>query len=207
MALEDILRKIKGDAAAEAERILAEARGERERMLAAGKAKAQAAADRIRASGQALAQDTRRRELATASVEVRRVVLSAKQQVLGEVFERALTDLANLPDAEYRGLLADLAIRAAGTGREQVIVSARDRARLDNAWLADVNARLAARGLEPALTFAPASRALRGGLILQAGDVEINCTFERTLAALREQLEPEVAAMLFSGLETSEARQ
>jgi len=197
MALEDILRKIKGEAIAEAERIQAEARAEQERLLAAGQAKAQEVGDRIRSAGQALAQDTRRRELATASVEVRRVVLSAKQEVLSEVFERALTQLADLPDDEYRALLAELAVRAAVTGREQVAVSARDRSRLDDQWLAEVNAKLAARGLEPGLTFSGATRNLRGGLVLLAGDIEINCSFERTLAAVREQLEPEVAAMLF----------
>ena len=197
MALEDILRKIKGDATAAAERILAEAKAERERLLAAGEAQATAAADQIQTAGRARAEDTQRRELATASVEVRRVVLSAKQKVLNEVFEGALAALADLPDDEYRSLLADMAGRAAVSGREQVVVSAADRARLDDGWLAEANARLGARGLEPGLTFSEQTRELRGGLVLLSGDMEINYSFERTLAALREGLEPEVAAMLF----------
>jgi vacuolar-type H+-ATPase subunit E/Vma4 len=38
---------------------------------------------------------------------------------------------------------------------------------------------------------------MRGGLILQAGDIEINCSFERTLALLQDALEPEIATLLF----------
>jgi V/A-type H+-transporting ATPase subunit E len=206
MALEDILRKIREDAAAQVEGILAEARAERERRQAAAQARAQATGERIRAGGQATAQEVHRRELATASVEARRVVLAAKQRVLDEVFERALDGLANLPDQDYRQLLADLAVQAAGTGREQVVVSPRDRSRLDGTWLLDVNRRLAGRGLEPGLTLAAHTRPLRGGLVLDAGDLEVNCSFERTLAALREQLEPEVAASLFRDQAAPEAR-
>ncbi len=201
MALEDILRKIREDAEAEAAKVLAAARADEERLLAQGRAKAQAAAERIDAAGAAAAEDARRRELATASVEIRRIVLSAKQEILESVFENALDQLASLPDGEYGDLLADLACRAASAGDEMVVVSARDRARLGSDWLALANARLQAKGLPGNLVFAPATREIRGGLILVAGSVEINASFERTLASMRETLEPEIAAMLFGQVE------
>lgn len=197
MALEDILRKIKADAEAEAAAILAEARAKRDSILAQGKARAEAAAERTRTAGQVAAEEARRRELATASVEVRRVVLSAKQEVLEQVFGQALARLADMPDEQYRELLADMAARAAVTGEERVIVSSRDRGRLDDAWLATVNSRVAQRSMPGRLTFAAQTREMRGGLVLQSGDVEVNCSFERTLASLQDNLEPQIAAMLF----------
>jgi len=197
MALEDILRKIQQDAEAEAAAVLAEARVQSEAVLAQGRARAQAAAERIHSAGATAAEEARRRELATASVEIRQLVLSAKQQVLEQVFAGALDRLAGLDDAQYRGLLADLAVRAAVRGDEQVVVSPRDRSRLDDQWLAAVNARISTNGLPGKLTFAARTREMRGGLILQAGDIEVNCSFERTLALLQDALEPEIATLLF----------
>lgn len=127
------------------------------------------------------------------------MLLSAKQEMLEQVFEQALEGLTLLPDAEYSALLADMAARAAVTGGEEVVVSPRDRQRLGDGFLAGANERLAARGLPGRLTFAAGTRPLRGGLILSSGDIEMNCSFERTLASLRDDLEPVIAAMLFEG--------
>lgn len=198
MALEDILRKIKQDADDEAAAILAEARSRHDQILAEGRARAEAAAERIRSAGVIAAEEARRRELATASVEIRRLVLSAKQQVLEQVFAAALARLADLEEEPYRQLLGDLALRATASGKEQVLVSPRDRARLDDSWLAQVNSRLKERGLPAELKFADQTRDLQGGLILKAGDIETNCSFERTLALLQDSIEPEIAAMLFA---------
>ena len=197
MALEDILGKIKADAEAEAAKIAAAAGAERARLLEAAAARAAQATESLRLAGQAAAEDARRRELATAGVEARRVVLSAKQEVLESVFDRALHQLAEMPDGEYRQLLAAIADRAAVTGDERVVVSVRDRARLGDDWLKLANERLTSRGLPGRLTYASSTRPLRGGLILLAPDADFNCSFERTLSSVRDNLEPAVAVLLF----------
>jgi V/A-type H+-transporting ATPase subunit E len=198
MALDDILRKIKADAQAEADAILSAAHAERERVLQEAGRRAQAAAQRIEATGRTRADEAKRKDLATANVEVRRIVLEAKRQVLNEVFERALDRLGDLPDGEYRELLAGLAAQGALSGSEQIVVSQRDRERLGDGFPAMVNQLLQARGLPGNLSYSQRTRALRGGLVLSAGDIEMNMSFERTLASLRESLEPEVATTLFS---------
>jgi V/A-type H+-transporting ATPase subunit E len=206
MALEDILRKITGEAQAQAQEILRSAQAERERLMAEADLRAKASVERIEAAGKAASEEARRKELSTASVEVRRTLLSAKQEVLAQVFEQALDSLTALPEAEYRTLLAGLAANAAVTGSEQVVVSARDRQRLGDEFLAMANERLAARGLAAKLTYAAGARNLRGGLILSSGEIEINCSFERTLASLRDDLEPVIASMLFEGIQQEAAR-
>lgn len=197
MALEDILRKITGEAQAQAQEILRSAQSERESLLAEAGLRAKAGVEQIQVAGKAAADEARRKELSTASVEVRRTLLSAKQEVLAQVFEQSLANLAALPEPDYRALLADLAAGAAVSGNEQVVVSPRDRGRLGDQFLAMANERLAARGLPGELSFAAGTRPLRGGLILSSGDIDINCSFERTLASLRDDLEPAIAAMLF----------
>ncbi len=198
MALEDILRKIQEDAEAEAAEIIAAARAESDTILAQGKARAQSVADRIEATIQASAEEARRRELATASVEIRRIVLAAKQEMLAKVFAEALRQLVDMPDNEYRELLSDLAARASITGDEILHVSARDLERLGSDWVALVNERVKARGLPARLTLSDRPRDIRGGVILQSGNIENNGSFERTLESLRENIEPEIASMLFA---------
>jgi len=198
MALEDILRKIRAEAEAEAEAVLRGAQGERDRMLEEANGRAKAAAERILSAGRARAEEAKRKELATASVEVRRIVLEAKQKVLDDVFEQALNRLAGLPDAQYRELLAGFAADGAASGKEEIVVSRRDRERLGEDFPDLVSRRLReTRNLPGELRFSPRARPLRGGLILSAGDIELNMSFERTLASLRESLEPQVASLLF----------
>jgi V/A-type H+/Na+-transporting ATPase subunit E len=198
MALEDILRKIIEEAQAQAGEILQAAEADRQRVLGEGSTRAQAAAAKIEAAGRAAAEEARRKALSGASVEARRLVLSTKQELLTQVFEQAVQRLVDMPDAQYRALLADLAARAAQSGTESVIVSDQDRSRLGEEFLVLANQRLAERGLPGQLSFSPDVRPLRGGLILGSGDIESNCSFERTLASLRDDLEPEVASMLFA---------
>lgn len=197
MALEDILRKIREDGEAEARKILDAAQVERAGILEAARDRGEAASTRILAAGEAAAGEIRRKELSTAGVEARLMALTAKQEVLGGVFDAALDRLEQMPDTEYRQLLADLAVNAAQTGDERVQVSERDAARLGGEWLEAVNSRLTAKGLRGNLQYAERRASIRGGLILQGTNVEVNCSFERTLASLRDQLEPEVAALLF----------
>jgi len=198
MALEDILRKIREDGEAEARQIVEAAQAERARILEAARDRGEAASTRLLAAGEAAAGEIRRKELSTAGVEARRMALTAKQEVLAGVFEAALGRLERMPDTEYRQLLADLAFDAAQTGDERVQVSDRDAVRLGGDWLDTVNSRLTAKGLPGKLQFSEGRASIRGGLILQGANVEVNCSFERTLASLRDQLEPEVAVLLFA---------
>ena len=92
-----------------------------------------------------------------------------------EILERAaLKQLSELPDGEYVGLLAGLAAKASSTGREEVILSQKDRARYGKQVVTQANERLG----DGHLTLSVQTRPIRGGLILSDGDVEVNCTFE-----------------------------
>lgn len=201
MALDDILRKIKADAQAEAEAVLRAAHAERERVLTEARERARAVAEQIRSPGKVRAEDARRKELAMAGLEARRIVLEAKQRILDGAFEAALERLSSLPDEQYRELLAGLVAQGAQTGAEEIIVSPEDRARLGEDFPELAGRRLEAGGLPGKLRYASRTRPLRGGLILASEDVDINMSFERTMATLRGSIEPEIARLLFDGPE------
>ena len=99
----------------------------------------------------------------------------------GRAFVAALNQLSELPDEEYVGLLAGLAAEASSTGREEVILSQKDRARYGKQVVTQANERLG----DGHLTLSVQTRPIRGGLILSDGDVEVNCTFETLVRLLR----------------------
>ena len=63
--------------------------------------------------------------------------------MLDRAFELALQKLCTLPDEEYIDLLAALTVKAAQSGKEQVIFSRKDRSRVGKAVVTRANEMLA----------------------------------------------------------------
>ncbi len=89
--------------------------------------------------------------------------------------------------------LAGLAAEASSTGREEVILSQKDRARYGKQVVTQANERLG----DGHLTLSVQTRPIRGGLILSDGDVEVNCTFETLVRLLRGEMDRTVVEVLF----------
>ena len=192
--IEKITGRIEADAEREIEAIQAQARAQAEEIAAGYEAQAGRESEEILARGRRNADERVERLASVAQLEARKLELAAKQEMLEKAFDRALEQLQNLPENEYVALLADVAVKASSTGREQVILSQKDRTRYGKQVVTRANELLAGRG---ALTLAEESRPMKGGVILSDGDVEVNCTFETLVRLQRSQLERDVAKVLF----------
>ena len=128
-----------------------------------------------------------------AILAARNLRLSTEQEMRERAFAAALKQLSELPDGEYVGLLAGLAAEASSTGREEVILSQKDRARYGKQVVTQANERLG----DGHLTLSVQTRPIRGGLILSDGDVEVNCTFETLVRLLRGEMDRTVVEVLF----------
>ena len=225
--IEKITARIQADAQAEASQILQEGEKRAAAIKAGYQAQEEQEAAALRQEGEAAAQRQLERLESAAGMEARQQLLGAKQACLEEAFARAQEKLLALPDAEYADLLAKIAVKAAKTGREEVILNARDRQRVGtqvvsraNALLAQAAAPSAAKELKGSkagdilskvvtganaliqgtalLTLAEETREMAGGLILRDGNVELNCAFETQLRVLRDSMAADVAAILFA---------
>ena len=224
--IEKITAKIAADAEAEVNRLQAETE---EKVRAIGEG-AQAQADRERqdilARGRKAADERLERLKSAAQMERRKLELAAKQEVVGEAFELALEKLCTLPDADYIALLTRLAVEASSTGKEQLVFSPKDRARIGKQVVVAANDALISK-VAPELpgsitdskvgaflgkvvnsttamvtgtgllTLSQETRDIRGGFVMVDGDVEINCAFETLVRLQREKLERLVAQVLF----------
>ena len=225
--IEKITARIEADAQAEVEEILRSAREKAEEIRAGYEAQAKAEAADAAQSREKAAQQRLERLEGAAEMEAKRQTLAAKQACIDETFAKAQADLLALPEEKYAELLAKLAVKAAKTGREEIILSSRDRERVGTKVVAKANAMLAqaaapdlpeelqasragsviAKVVTGAnallqgtamLTLADETREMEGGLILRDGNVEVNCAFETQLRVLRETMAADIAAILFA---------
>lgn len=192
--------------------------------------KAQAQADKERADilarGRRAADERLERLKSAAGMETRKLELAMKQEVLSQAFDQALDQLCALPDAEYVELLTRLVLEASSTGKEQLVFSPKDRARVGKQVVVAANEAMV-KGVVPdlpeaitetkvgaflgkvvnstaamvtgtgLLTLSEETRNIRGGFILVDGDVEVNCAFETLVRLQREKLERRAAEILF----------
>lgn len=199
MSLEKIIDKINADAKHMADQIMIEANKKAEQIMSDSIKEAQLKKEAILAQARQNAQDRQKRMLQMAHLSGRKTILAEKQKAIQSVFGSAINRLAGLNPGRYRQILRHILIRAVKSGKEEIILSARDRKILDGDWLKGVNKDLMKdRGLPGELRFSKETRDIKGGVILRDGQVEINGSFEAILKYNQNELESEVAAVLLS---------
>ena len=177
--IEKITARIENDGRAETSQMLKEAEDKAAAVLAEYKAKAEAETAAAVEAGKAAAQRQAERLESAAHMEAKKQCLAAKQACLDEAFQKA----------------QKMAVKASATGKEEVLLNAKDQKRVGEQVVAKANELLRRKGK---LTLAEDTRPMEGGLTLRSGSVEINCAFETELRVLRENMASEIAAILFS---------
>ena len=196
--IEKITQRILEDAQREAAQTAAQADQKAQEIRGRYDDQAKQEAQAILARGEKAAAERLERLESAAGLERRKLELAAKQQVMQEAFDRALDDLCSLPEAEYIELLAVLAVKAARSGREQLIFSPQDRARVGKQVVMAANELLVKDAVPGMLILSEQTRPIRGGFVMSDGDVEVNCAFETLVRMQREKLEKQVADILFA---------
>ncbi|MBU7014320.1 MAG: V-type ATP synthase subunit E [Theionarchaea archaeon] len=191
MGVEDIKRKIITDAEKEKEKILEEAREKAAHIMDEKRKSAQKRKEEILSRAEKDGEMEKSRILTIEKLESRKNLLAAKQTVIQRVFDAALEHLS--ASDEYEGILAERITHVAHGG-EEIILSPRDRKHLGKAFFDRVNSTLS----QP-LTPSTETRNIAGGFILKRGDIEINESFDMQMRELRDDMEREVAHILFSG--------
>ena len=192
--IEKITARIETDAKNEIAEILREGEAKAAQICASYQTQADLAAKAADAAGKEAAQRQAERLESAAQMEAKQMLLAAKQSCLDEAFEKARQQLLDLPDGQYSDLLAKIAAKASRSGKEEIILSAKDNKRVGAKVVEKANTILK----NGKLTLSGETREMDGGLILRDGQVEVNCAFETQLRVLREEMTAEVASILFS---------
>lgn len=188
---EKLISHIEADAKAQADAILAAAEAKCAEVRAAYEEKAaELYSEKIR-DGVKACQDEEDGALRIARMESRKSVLAVKQEMVEKSFDLAREKIISLPAERYVAFLASLAKNASGTGDEDIILNARDRATVGEKLVEAVNAD----GKHMMLSADTAD--IAGGLILRRGSIEANCSVELLIEMCKGELSSRLADILF----------
>ncbi len=195
MNAEQVVEKILSQARSEAESIVKEAQAKAAEQKAALDQELAEFDEKTEALASAAGEDKLQRMLAAARMRQAKQVLSAKADILDEVFARAEERLRRLPDQDYRSLMTELMKKAVETGDEDIIVG-KDEGRIDSGFIKDLNRQLGP-GMKGNLRLSEKRADIAGGFILSRGKVRINCSSHVLIGLVRDQIQIELARELF----------
>lgn len=139
----------------------------------------------------------KQRMISVAKLEGRKLRLQAKQEVIEEVFNKAIEQLNNLPTDKYQSILSDMIVNSITDGNEEIILSANDKENLDASFVETINNKLKTKDITGNVKISDITRATNGGFILKLGDIEVNNSFYAIMRMQREELESAVIKVLF----------
>jgi V/A-type H+-transporting ATPase subunit E len=202
---EKLKQKILNDAEAEARKIIEEGEAEARGITDQARAEAEKAASEYHAKAEADAAEHIRRKTSLRELEARKAVLAEKGRLIEEVYDKVLESLREKDRAGGYALTRDLLLKAVETGTEEIIVAPEDRKAIDKSFVDGLNAELVKAGKKGQLTLSEETREIRGGFILKRGRAESNSSFDTLLTMLKDDVETEVADILFGEAGRGEA--
>lgn len=198
MSLEKIIDRIKQDAKIQVDEIKSKASANADEIIKNAEKEALAYKAKALEDAEKESQQHKQRLISTANLEFRKDILREKQNAIDEAFQEAINSLVSMKDEEYRKVIKKMLISSVQTGDEEVVVSQKDRGRISDNFLKDVNKELVKGGKKGNLKLSKDTYNILGGFILRKGNIEINNAFESLFNSFRDDLEAEVSKVLFS---------
>ncbi len=192
MSIENITGKILAEARDQSTLVLEEA-GYNSRTIVE---KAQSEAQILLADAEEQAKNEARllksRRISVAELEVRKMRLGAKQELIARCFDAALDKLVAMDEGDYLEFLTS-AVLVTGVSGGELLLNAKDRKALGEKLVKKVNST----GKAGELTLAEDTIDAKGGFVLRKGSMEINSTLETMVSGIRESATPDVVKALF----------
>jgi len=196
---EKLRQKIIADAEAEAGKIVEEGRARAGKIKSDTDAEVARIASEFAQKAKAQAAEYIRRQISLRELEARKAILAEKGNLIDEVFSKALEELSQRDRKGGYALTRKLLLGAIEVGDEEIILSPEDKSSLGGSFVEDLNKELVKAGKRGEVKVAADTRDISGGFILRRGRAETNGSFNTLLATLRDEMETEVAEILFGG--------
>lgn len=191
--IERITDRIGADVQAEIGGVMGKAQAKADEIRQGYEAQAAKARTEAENRSRKAAEDREARLVDAAEMDRRKLLLSAKQEMVGKAFDLALEKLCAMEDARYAAVTAKMLAEAAPSGRGTVYFPD-GKAAVGAEAVKQANAILGEKGK---LTLAPETRPIQGGFLLVDGSVEVNGTFETLVRFQKGTMASEVAKILF----------
>lgn len=190
--IESITEKIIEDGQKTAKGILAEAKAQSKEKIDEANKKASDYFEKEKIEAEKEKAVIIERKLTVTDLEVRKVILTAKSEVISEVFSKLYKRLLELNDAEYKDFIQKLIENNADNG-DAVILNAKDKKRIDNLFIEKI-----AKNKKIKISISDKTGDFSGGIILENKNIDKNITFETIVKLAREEFETDVNKILFN---------
>ena len=188
MGIENITARILAEAQEEAGKMRSAAQAEREKILSKAKEEAESQKNLLEKKAVEEARLLKERKASVAELEVRKMKLAAKQEMIEEGFQKATEEIAQMDSGQYEALLERALVPFRDVGGE-ILLNERDQKRIGEgmkAWTAGSGLVVAQETVD-----------IQGGFLLRRGSIYINGSLEEMLAVEKKELTAELASMLF----------
>lgn len=189
MSVEKITARILQEAKEESEALRRQSEAERDAALAQAQQEAEKLISETAVKADKEAVTLKERRQSVAELEVRKLQLAAKQELVDEAFAQALDELAGMDAKKYQRFLLDM-LAPYSKQKAEVVLNKKDKERLGKS--------LAKELAGTQLTVASDTAQIRGGFILRQGNVSLNASLEKLLETERQQSTAQIADLLFS---------
>lgn len=191
--VKNITSKILKDAEAGKENILAAAEEEKNKILSKKASAANEIAQEILQKAEADAKSKKERVISSAKLKVRNNKLAAKQEIIDEVFEKSINKLTELSKEQFLNFVKNSILSMNLTGKQTLILNETGLKFVDDSFIDELN-----KEAKATIALSKTTGNFKGGFILENNGIEINSTYEALVSSLRDELEFEVAKVLFN---------
>ncbi len=196
--VKNLTSKILKDAEERKESILKAANEEKAKIIAKKQTVAKQEEAAMIEKAKIEAKTRHERIVSGAELKARNEKLAAKQSVIDSVFDQSIEELCKMSNDDMKKFIKNMILNSDITGDEKIILNKEGKSLLDNSLLNTINSELKANGKKGELTISDEVRTFKGGFILEKDGIEINNTFEDLVNSSRDDLEFEVANVLFN---------
>lgn len=192
MALADIIKRIEGDAAEEAARIVAEAESRAETALSEARNKAEVDAGRIAEKGRREADAEAATRIAAARLGARDEALIARRELIDAALARLVAGIEALPGPEYAAFLGD-AVAAQVQPGDVIALAGADAGLIDQ-----VRSRVDSVSPGAAVQWSTEPAELERGALIVGSRTRVEVSARSIVAEKRDELEVSLASALFT---------
>jgi V/A-type H+-transporting ATPase subunit E len=197
MAIKDIKARIISDAEIEANKIINEANCKLKEIKEKVEEEVKDVKSKIlkRINQEILLN--KRKIITEANLEAKKAILSIKQEIIDETFNRALENIMNLDDEPYRNFIKKIILDNIDKGDETIFISTLDKDRISKDFIQEINYKLEAKNIKGNITLSPSYLQIKGGVIIGSNNVNKNSSLELIFKKVREELEIKISQYLF----------
>jgi V/A-type H+-transporting ATPase subunit E len=197
MSLATIIKKIEDDAEAYGQKLIDQAHTEADQILAAGREEAEREAQQIIRQAEDEVQHFKNKQMATALLQVRKDKLDNRQQLLDEVFSKALDRILDCEAEQYKRIVKNILLSVDEERTGIIRLAHTDTSLITQEFVKEINTELKKQKRQLQFQLSSDTMEMKRGCILDFQDFEMNFSLETLLTEMWEGIRSDVSRQLF----------